>query len=102
MCILDYLNTSVSKTKKQLLMELRFNRRRNEKKSNTYYITLYILIYYLYNIKCGICYDKKGQVWSRLKGSLMTVVRRGRLSFYLGQPLQLPCGPVSNIRSMRS
>lgn len=56
MYILDYLNTSVSKTKKQLLMELRFSRRRNEKKSNTYYIMLYILIYYLYNIKCGICY----------------------------------------------
>ena len=42
MCILDYLNTSVSKTKKQLLMELRFNRRRNEKKKQ--YI-LYNVIY---------------------------------------------------------
>lgn len=57
--ILESLNTSVSKTKKQLLMELRFNGRRDEKKQYILYSCIYILIYYLYNIKCGICYKKK-------------------------------------------
>ena len=46
--ILDSLNTSVSKTKKQLLMELRFNERRDGKKSNTYYIAVYIYINILF------------------------------------------------------
>ena len=61
--ILDSLNTSVSKTKKQLLMELRFNERRDEKKAiHIIQQYIYILIYYLYNIKCGICYKKRKSV----------------------------------------
>ena len=30
-----------------------------KKKQYILYSSIYILIYYLYNIKCGICYKKK-------------------------------------------
>lgn len=46
MCILDSLNTSVSKTKKQLLMELKFIRR-DEKKQYILYNFIYINILFI-------------------------------------------------------
>ena len=65
--ILDSLNTSVSKTKKQLLMELRFNERRDKKKQYILYSSIYIYEYIIYITLSVVSVIKKRKSVEQIK-----------------------------------